>query len=192
MIRASRVIGGQTRIIPANLRGGAFRMVQKVEVVHHHQLRGACCGDQQWMQALHDVEGVASQTLDRGPFPPVPGPIQQGNGNSMVRRFRARQDPRSESILPGGGEQSERLADGRRSEKRTRDFVDIFADPGSLPEGGPVVDQDPHERNPPDAITQRSLRRSSGRNSLAVNGLTGFDARASLGSFFRQGGSVIT
>jgi hypothetical protein len=75
-------------------------VVEEVEIVHGHDLGGRRGGHQQRVQALHDIERLARQGLDRGPLEPVPEYIQQADWNPPIDSGRAGYGCPGQTILP--------------------------------------------------------------------------------------------
>jgi len=125
-------------------RPGVASTFEKEEIVNGHHLRGAARGHQQRMRRVRDVDG-ARQPFGRRPFAAVPEIVQNADGNPPVDDARARVggDGRRRTILPGAREQ-QHLVVTVCSGVRANQLVDVLANAGSLPQRGPVVDEDAH------------------------------------------------
>ena len=100
---------------------------------------------QEWMRRVGDVDG-ASQRFNRRPLAAMPQIRQNANRYPPIDHARsyARGDLGMRTVFPGTREQKH-LFVGVSGRIRTNEVVNILADPGSVPQGGPVVDEDAHD-----------------------------------------------
>ena len=154
-MRAARVVGSEGRIVPPDFRARPIRMIEKVEIVDRDHLRRSTRRNHQGVKRLNDIQAFSRELLGGWPVQPVPGVVQGFHGYLAIDDGSAWQDIARKSILPGGGEEQDPFVRVRgRFQESASHFVYVFADACSLAKRWPVVEQNPHERNPPDAITE--------------------------------------
>ena len=149
------MIGSERRIVAPDFRARPVRMIEKIEIVDRDHLRRTTSRNQQRVKRLNDIEAFTGDLFRGWPVEPVPGVVQSFDGYLAVDDRGAWQDIAGESIFPGGGEKQDPFVGIRGGFQQTPShFVYVFADACSLAKRRPVVEQNPHERNPPDAITE--------------------------------------
>ena len=80
------------------------------------------------------------------PLQPMPGKVEDPDGNAHVDDLGARQGLWVQLVLPGAREQDQRLAGPKAGQHRSSQLVNVLADAGALPERRAVIEQDAHAR----------------------------------------------
>ena len=97
------------------------------------------------MQGVSDVKVAARELLDRRPAKAVPGEVEQANRYPPIDSVRAAKvGSVGEAILPGARKEHQLVALGQQPRQRPGHLVCVLADPRSLDERGPVVEEDAH------------------------------------------------
>ncbi len=108
-VRPPRVRPGQSGVVAANFGPGVLRRVQKVQVVHRDDLRGALRGHEERVHRVHDVD-VAGERFDGRPLEAMPRQVEKRDRNPGIDDRRARDDAGREPVLPGAGEEHQAVA----------------------------------------------------------------------------------
>lgn len=145
----------QPGVVAANLGARSFGMIHEVEIVNHHQAGCPTTGHQQGMGRLDDVGRGGGQPLDRRPFQPMPGVVQEPDRDAPVDRDSSGDLTGRQPVFPRRGEENEPLPVWLCGHEGAHRFVNVFADSGPLAERGSVVDENPHHG------TRRMLSRAS-------------------------------
>ena len=90
-VGASGMGGRQRGIVPPDLAGRRFRVVQEVEIVGRHDPGGVPRRHEQGMERPGDL-GVDAECLDGRPAQTVPGVVQDPDRDVQVQPVGARQD----------------------------------------------------------------------------------------------------
>ena len=101
------------------------------------------------MGRVRDVVFAAGDGFDGRPAEAMPHEIQSPDGNPPIDDPHAGQlggQLGGWTILPGTGEDRDIVAAGAR--QRAGDVMDVFTDARAGPQGGTVIDDDPHAAEP--------------------------------------------
>ncbi len=144
-------------VVAADLLPRPLGVQQEIEVVDRDHARGAARGQQQRVRRMDDIVAPPREQLGRRPPQAVPCPVQRSNRHAAIDdpdRSQLGNSGRIWPILPRAGEQLDRQPafSGpvlRQLDQCPRQLVDVLADPGAFPQGGTIVEQQPHGGNLP-------------------------------------------
>ena len=123
----SRMRRRQAGVVTADLACGALGMLQEVEVVHHHDLRGVTRRQQERVRRERDVARLADQGFDRRPLDIVPGEVEHPHGNAVIGDTCGGDlgpQAGSRPILPRAGEQRDGIS-GVVTRDRARELMHV-------------------------------------------------------------------
>ena len=138
------MLARECRIVAADLGGRSLGLRQKKQIVDGHDLRRPARRHQERMRRMHDIDR-SRQHFRRRPLVAMPEIIQHADGDAPVDHARTGfiLDACRRAVLPGAREEQDLVTVDRRV--RTNQLMDVLAHAGSLPQGGPVVDEDAHD-----------------------------------------------
>jgi hypothetical protein len=136
--------GGEGRIIAPNLTSRVLSVREKKQVVNRDNLRSSAGRHQERMRRVCDVD-IACQHFRGRPLEPMPYVIQNANRDAPIDYSSTGLvgDISCRSIFPGAREEENLIAIRRRI--RARQLMNVLADTGTRPQGGPVIDEDAHD-----------------------------------------------
>ena len=143
-MRALCVRGGEHRIIASNLTTRVVCVGEKKQIVNGDDLCSVTRRHEERMRRVSDVD-VACEHFSRWPLEPMPQVIQNTNRDTPIDHSTTglAGDVSRRSIFPGAGEEEDLITISRCIS--ARQLVNVLADTGTLPQGGPVIDEDAHD-----------------------------------------------
>ena len=165
----------QRRVVAPDLGAGALGVIEKVQIVDRHDLRGLPRRNQQRMRGVHDVERPAREPLDRRPVQPVPREVQEPDRHAPIDdRRRPGRRPASRSFQDDENRLRDSPAGAVATSARASSWT-YSPTPVRCAKRGPVVEQNPHGANlAADGYHARFGTSRARCNSLSVNRLTAF------------------